>query len=543
MRRNVWGWVATTLIGVVLAGGSAVLASEVDDVRLVRANALAGAGRCAEALELADEIGSGNAGAQHLRGRCHLQRARYAEAINALESARGLDTSLTGIDLDLAMARYHLGDLSGARQALDAATASSADRAEYHLYNGLLLLQATDSAGAARSLDRARQLSPESVEPTASYYAGLAWAGADEADKAAAAFRRVRELAPGTVWATEAERAEKRLAGGGGPSSWGWARLGVEWDDNVVLRGEGVRLPSEIGNGDDGRVVWVLHGGTELLRTEDWSGGATFTYYGSSHFQLDEFDEHYPVLGLWLDRRLGESTTFRLRYDFGYAWIDNDPFLLSHELTPALFHDWGDAGRTKAYVSLYKYDYKFRPFDEFDATSAGGCNFLSCGPRGVNEATLRNRDGWGTVTGLEHLWRLGALESELTTGVRWHDFEARGTEYDYSGPELWLATETQLPWDLEFRTVVSWSDLDYDNPSTYPVRLPLISPVFAPGTSDKDEERWRAAAELEWFLADRWSLMGRYTWSDNDSNVGVFDYSRWGFGMYVTYRFERPLTP
>jgi tetratricopeptide (TPR) repeat protein len=540
------GSLAALFASVVLMSGSAVAASEADEVRLARASVLAGSGNCTEAIALVDEIGTDHAGAQQLRGQCHLEQARYADAISALESARALDAGLDGIELDLAMARYHLGDLAGARTALAASAAGSSDRAEYHLYNGLLLLQAADSANAARALDRARQIAPESVEPTASYYAGLAWAGADDDGKAAAAFDRVLELAPGSVWATEAERAQGRLAGGGGPSSWGYARLGVEWDDNVVLRGEGVRLPSEIGNGDDGRVVWSLHGGKELLRTRDWSGGATFTYYGSSHFKLDDFDEHYPVLGFWLDRRLGEATTFRLRYDFGYAWVDNDPFLLSHELTPAIFHDWGEIGRTKAFVTLYKYDYKFKTFDETDANAGGTTcsnSLFQCGPRGVNEAALRNRDGWGTVIGLEHLWHLGVLETELTTGVRWHDYETRGTEYDYSGPELWLGTETALPWELEFRTYVSWSDLDYDNASTYPRQLMPQVAVFTPSASDKESERWRARAELEWFFADRWSLMGRYSWSDNNSNVGVFDYSRWGVGIYVTYRFEGPLTP
>ena len=146
-------------------------------------------------------------------------------------------------------------------------------------------------------------------------------------------------------------------------------------------------------------------------------------------------------------------------------------------------------------------------------------------------------------SGIDHLWRLGRLETELTTGARWHDYDARGTEYEYSGPELWVAAETQLPWELELRTAVSWSDLDYDEPSTYPEMLPIPGDIFAPMTEDKDEERWRALAELEWFFADQWSLTGRYTWSDNESNVGVFDYARWGVGVYVTYRFEAPLTP
>lgn len=539
--------VTAALVAVLVAGGSLFAGSaradtDADSVRLLRARGLVADGRCEGALVLIAPLISGMPAAQQLQGQCYLQQNDAPRALEALEAARQREGDLDGIDLDVAMARFHLGDFEGARAALDTAAPLSGERAEYHLYHGLLLLQESDASGAADSLDRARRIAPEAVEPTASYYAGLAWAGADELDRARAAFDRVIATAPGTVWATEAERARDRVSQEGGPSSWAFARLGVEWDDNVVLRGQGVRLPEEIGGEDDGRFVWLLHGGVELLQTERWAGGLTLTYYGSEHFDLDGFDEHYPVLGLWLDRRLGDATTFRFSYDVGHAWVGSDPFLWNHEAEAALFHDWGEIGRTKAYVRGYKRNFLFETFDEFEANGAV-CNAGRCGPVGVNEAPSRNRDGIGVVLGADHLWRLGTVNTELTTGARWNHYSARGSEYDYDGPELWLATETQLPYDLEFRAYVSWANFDYRSPSTYPSVLPPAGGTFARMTSDKDEDLWRASAELEWFFADRWSLMGRYAWSDVDSNVGVFDYSRWMIGLYVTYRFEEPLTP
>ena len=526
-----------------LGGGAAVWAdADADAVRLLRARDMAANGQCEGALALAAPLADRLPSAQQLQGQCYLEQNDAPRALEALEAARSRDAGLDGVALDVAMARFHLGDFAGARIALDEAAPTSGDRAEYHLYNGLLLLQAADSSGAADSLDRARRIAPEAVEPTASYYAGLAWAGADEMDRARAAFDRVIADHPDTVWATEAERAKERVARGGSPSSWAWARLGVEWDDNVVLRGEGVRLPEEIGGEDDGRFVWLLHGGVELLQTETWAGGMTLTYFGSEHFDVDEFDEHYPVLGFWLDRRLGDATTLRFTYDVGHAWIGGDPFVWNHEAEAAVFHDWGERGRTKAYVRGVKRNFLFETFDEPEAV--GGLCFSSrCGPAGIDEARLRNRDGVGLILGADHLWRLGTVNTELTTGARWHHYSTRGTEYDYQGPELWLATETQLPFDLEFRAFVSWADFDYRHPSTYPAVIPPGGTIFTPITSDKDEDLWRASGELEWFFADRWSLMARYAWSDVDSNVGLFDYSRWMVGLYVTYRFEEPLTP
>lgn len=534
--------VVAALIGALLVGMPAWAGPDDDAVRLMRARDLAADGRCEGALALVAPLVATLPAAQQLQGRCRLQRNDAPRALEALEAARRRDPGLDGIALDLAMARFHLGDFAGAREALDDAAPASRERAEYHLYRGLLLLQASDVAGAADALDRARRIAPDLVEPTASYYAGLAWAGADDRERARAAFDRVIEMAPGTVWATEAERARDRTTQGGGRSAWAWARLGVEWDDNVVLRGRGVRLPDEIGRESDGRFVWLLHGGTELLRTEDWAGGVTLTYSGSEHFDLDRFDEDYPALGLWLDRRLGDATTLRFTYDVGHAWIDDLPYLWNHEAEAAVFHDWGEAGRTRAFVRGVKRNFLFENFDEFEAVG-GVCTASRCGPAGVDEERLRNRDGLGVTVGIDHVWRLAALETEWTTGVRWHHYAARGTEYDYDGPELRLASETELPWDLVLRAMVSWSSYDYRHPSTYPQAIPPGGTIFQPMTRDKDEDIWRASADLEWFLADRWSLMARAAWTRVDANVGVFDYRRFLVGLYVTYRFERPLTP
>ena len=546
MKYFGWGvWVAVvSLCGGASLGALPAWADAADDVRVLRARQVAAAGDCRGALAIVGEVGdAAHAGAAHLRGYCALQEQDFVRAVEELTRAKTSAPDLPGIDLDLAMARYHVGDLDGARESIEAASATSADKAEFHLYRGLLLLGpggSPDSAAGIAAINEARRLGgPESIT---SYIEGTE--ALRSADRAAAdeAFDRVGELAPGTKWSKAAAELQAKMRRGGTPTRWGFARVGIEFDDNVVLRGEGVRLADEIGRDDDTRAVLILHGGQQLLAGENWSGGVTGTYYGSAHFELDDFNEHYPLLGLWLDRRIGEASTLRFRYDVGHAWVDGDPFLWSHEFTAAFFHDWAEAGRTKVFGTLYKYNYLFDTFDEVEAVGPL-CLASRCGPAGVDESRLRNRDGWGYIAGVDHLWRIGALETEATTGLRWHRYDSRGTEYDYSGPELWLATETQLPWDLEFRTQISWMDLDFRNPSTYPRQLPPPGATFIPMTTDRDDERIRALAELEWFFARRWSLLGRYTWTDNDSNVGVFDYDRWGVGIYVTYRFEEPLTP
>ncbi len=538
LHRQRW---ALFLVALLFGASSAHAAG--DEVRHVRATALAKAGRCAEALGVLGEIAQPSAKHELLRGQCLLEAKDYAGATQSFEQAKALDARLAGVELHLAMARYHLGDLRGAQTALDAAAPSSQARAEFHLYRGLLLLQSAQAREAAEALDRARQLSPATVEPTASYYAGLAWAGADEQVRAEESLARVKQLAPGSVWDSEADRALGQLRGGAGAGSWAWLRVGVEYDDNVVLRGDAVQVPDEIGGSDDLRAVWQLHAGHELFRSKAWSGGVTGTYYGSAHFDLSEFDQHYPLLGVWLDRRLADATTLRFRYDAGHAWVDSDPFLWSHEASLALFHDWGAAGHSRVAFGGFHYDYLFEIGDVPDGPGAMGgfCADLTrpCGPPGIDESRERNRDGLGWLAGIDHGFRLGVLETEIDAGLRYTSYSARGSEYSYRGPELWLGSETALPFELLLRLYGAIAYHSYRHPSSYPDPPLAVGVQYDLDGANRRDRRLRAGVELERTLTDQLSLMLRYAWQDNHSNVAVFDYDREIWGVYVTYRFKR----
>lgn len=531
-------------LGVLACAGLLLVAAPAhaaDEVRHVRATRLAKEGRCAEALVVLGEIAAPGAKDELLRGQCQLQAKDYAAAAESFERAKAQDPALAGVDLHLAMARYHLGDLDGAQAALDAAAPTSQERAEFHLYRGLLLLQNAQSREAALALDRARAIAPNAVEPTASYYAGLAWAAAQEQERAEESLARVQQIAPGSVWATEAQRALD--ARRGGARTWAWLQVGAEYDDNVVLRGDGVSTPAEIGGDDDVRAVWQLHAGHQVFATGDWSGGVTATYYGSAHFDLSEFNQHYPLLGLWVDRQLDEATTLRFRYDAGHAWVDADPYLWSHDASLSLFHDWGAPGHSRFFFGAYTYDYLFDLNDVPDGPGVVGAPCAdrrrACSPPGIDESRERNRDRNGLHAGVEHGFRLGVLETELDLGLRYVSYSSRGSEYTYDGPELWIGTESTLPYELLLRLYGAIAYHSYENPSTHPDPPVLVGVQYDLDSDNRRDRRVLAGLELERPLTDQLSVMARYAWNDNHSNVAVFDYDREIIGLYVTWRFAQ----
>lgn len=509
---------------------------------MTRATAQARAGRCAEALDTLSGA-QASVAVSMLRGQCHFELKQYGAAVDAFDAAKAADPSAPHVDMRLGMAHFQLGDLGRAEQALGAAAATSQDRAEYHLYSGLLQLQ-RQPGDAARSLDRARSLSP-AVEPTASYYAGLAYAGAEENESAIAALDRVIELAPGSVWAAEAAKAKERLEATEAGSWWAWARAGIEYDDNVTLRTHGSIRPEDFGSSHDARAVWTVHGGYEFLRERDWSAGVSLTYFGSAHFDLEDFNQQYPVLSLWVDRRLAETSTLRVRYDAGHAWIDGEPFLNSHTVTPTLFHDWGASGRSRLFGSLYKYNYLFDDDGEIpDGRGEPGSACLKsttlfCSPPGVQEGQDRNRDGWGFSLGGQHTIPLGFLETELTGGLLYHRYSSRGSEYSYQAYEARIETASLLPWELHLRTRVSYTLRPYRNNSSFPDPRDIVfNREYPLQNENRRDDQWYGAIELEKYLTDELSVEIAWRYLKNHSNVVLFDYDRETTGIYVTYRFE-----
>src|SRR5690606_7924579 len=281
---------------------------------------------------------------------------------------------------------------------------------ELLLYRGLLLLEAQRSADAAAAFERARARDPGTVEPVASYYAGIAWSRARDRERADAALARVVAEWPDTPWAAEAQRLRGELALG---ALRRWARLrgGFEYDDNAVLQGAGdAPLPEDISSASDVRAVWSAEVGAEWFRTPRWSAGTLFGFSGAAYADITSFDTYYPVLATWLDRRLGERTTLRATLDGGYAWVDEAAFYATGRAGLALLRAWETRGTSELYARFRLDEYFVRSDDVPDGPDApdGLCAPAAtpipiCGPPGVDERAERDRDG--------HSWAVGARHS------------------------------------------------------------------------------------------------------------------------------------
>ncbi len=492
------------------------------DVLRLKAEGLARAGRCEEAKPLflrVQEMDPQDARAARTLGECAIANRDYVGAAEFLAQAKQLDPNADDVDLYLGIALYHMDDFAGARIALAEAREKGSEAPQLDLYDGLLLLQQANAREAAAAFERARRADP-SMEMVASYYEGLAWFSAKDKAQARASLERVIATAPGTVWAEQAERVLADYSAKP-VRRWLTASLGVEYDDNVVLKGDGVRLPQELSDDSDVRGVLTMEGGAELVKTETQTVGVLGSYYGSVHDDLDEFDVQYPTLGTWWDYSFSEDTVFRIQYDIGYAWLDtSDSYLFIQTATPALYQDWGDAGTSRFFARITRENFKIQPDD------------LLLGPPGVDEEDVRDRDGYDSWIGVDHTYPLGNdTNVALQGGYRYRYHTTEGQEWDADSHEGRLGLVAILPWDVRLDTTASFEYRSFRHSSSYQNKDGSYT------GANRLEKDVRFAISFEKPVMEDVSMSLRYTYNNVDSNVDVFDFDRNIVGLYATVRF------
>ncbi len=515
-------------------------------------------GRCEQAYGRLAGLDGLEHRARLLAGQCHIRAGLYPDALADLDPARGgsdLDPGqLADVELYRAIALYHLERFGEASAALDQADGSTSEEGQLALYRGLIALRNGDHDRAAPALESAARLSPATTEPVASYYAGLAWQSASERSKARAAFQRVVDIDAAGVWGKE---AAKLLESTELFPYFVRGSVGIEYDDNVILRG-GVTQFSQLGSPlqivtdgqKDWRGVWRIEAGVQLFNIDDWSGGVTGGYSGSAHYDLTEFDTHFPTVGAFLARRFDANTTGQIRYQFGFAWVDEDSFLQAHSTEIGLSHTWPKAGTTIVVADFLWNDLRFPRQDVLDGPGDGGpCANppleLGCGPSGLNERRERDRDGIGIGAAFEHRVPLrvpraieGVFEQiEISAGYRFRYYDSKGTEWKHFAHIVSLGIEFEFPFDFSLSTRASYEFRDFSDPSTYP-DSEIANEEYTLSSVDREEHEVSVEAEIAKHLTENLSLSMRWSYLDNESNRRVYDYSRHIVGGYLNFRFD-----
>jgi tetratricopeptide (TPR) repeat protein len=533
-------------------------AEEADDA-IASAMDDADEGRCDEAYRRLARAGvDGTEGrARLIAGKCRIRTGLYPEALDDLDRARGeadLDSEQAGdVELYRAVALYHLERYTEAGTALEKADGRTGEEAQLELYRGFLWLRNGDNDRAAIAFESAARLSSEETEPVASFYAGQAWLAASERTKARTAFQRVVDIDADGLWGKE---AAKYLESTELFPYFVRGRVGIEYDDNVILRG-GVTQFVEPGSGlqitqdgeKDWRGAWRVETGVQLFKVGDLSGGVTGGYSGNAHYDLTDFNAHFPTVGGFLSQRLDPNTRMQARYQFGFAWVDEDSFLRAHVAELGLSHVWPKAGTTVLLADVVVNDLRFDTQGVQDGPPGGGDCVpplgQSCGPPGLDEGRERDRDGVGVSAAVEHRYPVRVPNSlddlleeiEIGGGYRFRYYDSQGDEWKHMAHIVDAHIEIELPLDFRLSTRASLEYRDFLNPSTFPDNE-TVNEQYSLSGQDREEYEVTFEAEVEKDLNENMSLSVRWSYMDNESNRRVYDYTRNIVGGYLNFRFD-----
>jgi tetratricopeptide (TPR) repeat protein len=539
--RRVSSFVWTGWLSLLIAG-----AASADDRAL--GLSLARDGRCEAALETMLPLRTRpatDAELERLTGECALRLKRFELAVEALEAARVLEPEAPALDLHLAEAHYHQGQLDAAEAALERAAVGDArqmESAEWLLYAGLVALDRGDAAMAIDRLTAAAAHADDSVEPMASFFLARAQQKSEDRARARRSYEQVVEGYSGSAWAEQAARSIASLDAAEEIPVWASFEIGFEADDNALLRGRGVGRPGEISDDRDVRGYWFADVGALWLRRGAWSAGTSIRYAGSENDEFERFDTQAPGATLWLDRALGwQQSTLRLQYDADVAWIDatSHPFVVSHLWTTSLLKPWSGGGATTISAGIGLDDYLYERRDlAVDDVGVPGC--LPCSPAGVDEVGATNRDGFGPIVNLIHRQPLpelpipGFLMPWVEGGYRYQIYLSQGREYDHQRHQLELAAGIRLPLAIELSVRGRHAYVPYANRTVFPdpsdvSELPDTA-YFLDHRARREQETG-VRVQLQRAFGEHVLLSARWSRTRNRSTADVFDYTRDLFGL------------
>jgi hypothetical protein len=276
------------------------------------------------------------------------------------------------------------------------------------------------------------------------------------------------------------------------------------------------------------------------------------SYRGTTHVDLHDFDAHFPGATLWLDGPLAESLRGRLRYDFGYAWLDGDPFVATNGLQASLERAWPRFGESAVFAGTSIDEYFFMSDDVADGDGAPGSVCPSdpnepCGPPGLDERSERDRDGVSWSAGFDHTLPIpsGPLPlsaTALRAGFRYAGFAAEGREYSFDAYDFHGGLATVLPAAIELDVVAGFTLRPYRHASTFPDPSDLLDgEQYGLPNTRKREKTTLVGVGLARRFGEYLTLAAYWRYLDNESTADVFDYDQQVVGVNVSLTLAREL--
>lgn len=408
---------------------------------------------------------------------------RYSEAVEHLQRVRGIRPDMLGLMQELGLSLYRLGRYGEALEALEEAIKRQRPRAQVLYLYGLVLNRLDRPEEARSAFEQAAEKDP-SIRSVCLYRAGAISYTLRDFSAARNYFQRVIEAAEDPALVSSARRFLDRMAREEGTKRYYVSlSLGLQYDDNVILKPDDVQTETRVGDEGDVRFVLNGYGDYKFILTPTWELGAAISLYSSHHTDLHEFDLLGPKGIVYGGYRWGPLRT-RLQYRYAYYWLDKNSYLRQHGAGPEIW--WTQAPWAKLHVG-----YLYTKNDYFD---------------------LPGRDSFNHRAGFAQyfFWKQDAM---LRLSYYADSEHATGNDFDYIGHDFAVFGSVKLPWRMLVQGGFDYYVRDYLHRHS----------VFRETRNDR---RLTIGLEITRRITDFLDLSFGYTRVNNGSNIDFFEYVR-----------------
>lgn len=468
---------------------------------------------------------------QNVRGLYYIGLTELAlqhpdKAIEPLESVRRLQPNDPNVQYQLGVAYFSASRYDEAAPLFESLYAQQPNIENLGYYVGLTRYRKKDYKSAVEAFDRGNVTDP-SLQRLSTFYRGLALGVTGMTQEASAAFQdlqRSRAVDPLTQTAIRlseslaarqaVQREEKRFRAS--------ISLGGYYDDNVAINPDNCskcdpavqflvdlfrqRRTNSFGN------IATVNGEYAFVRMRSFESSVSYSFLQTLNYagDLDRFNiqSHQPGFHSFYRTTLADMP-FQLGFDYtyDYVFLDMNGFLSRHSptlsativepsTTVPLF---GSVGHMTTTLGRYQ---KKNFFGEFD-------------PRFPSE----QRDGYNTMIGLFHSFRLASDRTVLRIGYEYDIERTEGTAFSYNGHRLEAGLQVRLPWDLYAGYTFSTHFRTYQNAQT------LFLDKDA-ALSRRYDTQYDHLVQLTKALTEHWLITAQFSHTNAVSNIPIYDYNK-----------------
>lgn len=421
----------------------------------------------------------------------------YEEAIeNLLKAVKQIPTS--------AEAAYYTGltfkeliDYNSAKTYLEKAISLNPELKEAYVPLAEVLYGLGEKKKAEKHLKTAKSKGIKSAD--SSYLMGLILMEQGKPKEAAAEFKEATEREPRSeagILSAEALNSmgvrESRLLLSAGYS--------FQYDDNVILKPSKESSIGAISDEDDTRHVFTA-GGDYSISRGDLGLRAGYSFYQSLHQDLDYMDVQAHSLLIMPSYVINRGKIY-LQGAYDYYLIDNEKYLKAITLKPSWSFSTEAGNGINLFAGIISKDFLQRPLSKEE-----------------------ERDGTNINAGIAVLFPFNADRSYVRADYTYDTEDTDGDNWDYSGHKGGLLLSQPLAPATDFTLSASYYLQSYKNRHS------------DPSFNKKREDKISAIEASLTYTYKGVDFNVHYSYTDSNSNMAVYDYSRNIAGIGANYTF------